>query len=258
MDFLCGLDLGQIRDYSALAVVSYDAEYLAARERRAEIEEHYESLARRRGRESVDQLSFRQRSERGRALEENPMPEKSYVVRHLQRFPLGTPYRAIVDGVRTVLERPPLKGNHVLAVDATGVGVAVTDMLRDAGLSFKGVTITGEDREHRDGNSYRVPKRDLIAQAQVLLQNRRLKVVPSLAEAATLTQELTNFRYKISASGHDTYEAWREGDHDDLVLALALAVWQINENYVEMGSHLAESDSPFDEWPSQVSDLWEV
>ena len=27
------------------------------------------------------------------------------------------------------------------------------------------------------------------------------------------------------ATGHDSYEAWREGDHDDLVLSLALAVW---------------------------------
>ncbi len=246
-DFYCGLDLGQVRDYSALAIVSYDKEYLAARERRAAIEEHYERLARARGRESADQLSFALRSERGRALEDNPLPEKSYVVRHLQRFPLGTSYRIIVEGVRSVLERPPLKGNHVLAVDATGVGVAVTDMLREAGLGFKSVTITGGDKEHREGWSYRVPKRDLIARAQVLLQNRRLKVVPTLAEAATLTEELTNFRYKISASGHDTYEAWREGDHDDLVLALSLAVWQINENYVEMGRDLVVSLSPFEE-----------
>jgi len=256
MDYYCGLDLGQVRDYSALAVVSYDAEYLAARERRAKIEEDYESMARMRGRESVNQLSFERRSERGWALEENPMPEKIYVVRHLQRFPLGTSYRGIVEGVRTVLETPPLKGNHVLAVDATGVGVAVTGMLSEAGLSFKGVTITGGDREHHDGNSYRVPKRDLIAQAQVLLQNRRLKVVPTLAEAATLTQELTNFRYKISASGHDSYEAWREGDHDDLVLALALAVWQINDGYT--GPLLAEGDSPFEDGPGQGSDLWGV
>lgn len=30
---------------------------------------------------------------------------------------------------------------------------------------------------------------------------------------------------KISASGHDTYEAWREGIHDDTVLATAIAIW---------------------------------
>jgi hypothetical protein len=35
-----------------------------------------------------------------------------------------------------------------------------------------------------------------------------------------------NFKLKINiTTGHDSYEAWREGEHDDLVLAAALAVW---------------------------------
>ena len=39
-------------------------------------------------------------------------------------------------------------------------------------------------------------------------------------------RELAQFKVKINIStGHDSYEAWREGDHDDLVLAVALACW---------------------------------
>lgn len=35
-----------------------------------------------------------------------------------------------------------------------------------------------------------------------------------------------SFRLKVNiATGHDSYEAWREGDHDDLVLSTSLAVW---------------------------------
>jgi hypothetical protein len=35
-----------------------------------------------------------------------------------------------------------------------------------------------------------------------------------------------NFRVKIDPlTAHDSYGAWREGQHDDLVLAVALAVW---------------------------------
>ena len=30
---------------------------------------------------------------------------------------------------------------------------------------------------------------------------------------------------KISISGNDTFEAWREKDHDDTVLAVCLACW---------------------------------
>jgi hypothetical protein len=32
-------------------------------------------------------------------------------------------------------------------------------------------------------------------------------------------------RVKITASGNEQYGAWREGEHDDLVLAVALACW---------------------------------
>ncbi len=28
-----------------------------------------------------------------------------------------------------------------------------------------------------------------------------------------------------AATAHDSYEAWREGDHDDLMLSVALACW---------------------------------
>ena len=46
------------------------------------------------------------------------------------------------------------------------------------------------------------------------------------AFAATLVQELLNFRVTIDPrTAHDSYAAWREGMHDDLVLAVAMACW---------------------------------
>jgi hypothetical protein len=33
-------------------------------------------------------------------------------------------------------------------------------------------------------------------------------------------------RVKVTLNGHEMYEHWRSGDHDDLVLAVALACWQ--------------------------------
>jgi hypothetical protein len=60
----------------------------------------------------------------------------------------------------------------------------------------------------------------------VLLQNGQLKIAEGLALRETLVKELLNFRVKINIStAHDSYEAWREGDHDDLVLSVALACW---------------------------------
>jgi hypothetical protein len=37
--------------------------------------------------------------------------------------------------------------------------------------------------------------------------------------------ELLAFRAKVTASANETFEAWRERDHDDLVLAVATAAW---------------------------------
>ncbi len=51
----------------------------------------------------------------------------------------------------------------------------------------------------------------------------------------TLIDELHAFRVTISDNGHDSYSAWRERDHDDLVLALCLAAWTA-ENKSAAGS----------------------
>ena len=124
------------------------------------------------------------------------------------------------------MDSPELKGKASLVIDATGVGPAVTDIFTMRGRSFKAVKIHGGDAESRAGGTYRVPKRNLVSALQAALQTGTLKIASSLVLAEVLRQELLNFRIKVNiATGHDSYEHWREGDHDDLVLAAALAVW---------------------------------
>jgi len=31
---------------------------------------------------------------------------------------------------------------------------------------------------------------------------------------------------RVSATGHEQYGSWRDGEHDDLVLAVAMACWR--------------------------------
>jgi hypothetical protein len=148
-------------------------------------------------------------------------------LRHLERFELGTPYPQIVERVGAMLRTEPLRGRRwALVVDSTGVGAGVVDMFVHAGLYPIPLTIHGGDTVHYQRPGYRVPKRDLVGAVQVLLQNERLKIVRSLPEAAILRTELQNFRVKIDPrTAHDSYSHWREADHDDLVLATALAAW---------------------------------
>lgn len=144
--------------------------------------------------------------------------------RHLERFPLMTRYTDIVQTVQSRLKR--LKGQSFLAVDKTGVGAGPFELLEAARLNPIGITITGGDKAQQGAHvrDQRVPKRDLVGSVQVALQNRILKF-DRIPFEATLKKEIQNFRVKISAEGHDTYNNWRESDHDDLLLAVAIACW---------------------------------
>jgi hypothetical protein len=84
----------------------------------------------------------------------------------------------------------------------------------------------------KDNGVTRVPKRNLVSTVQVYLQSGRLKIAGKLPEADTLARELQNFQVKINDNAHDSYGAWREGTHDDLVLAVALALWTATEKPV--------------------------
>ena len=124
-----------------------------------------------------------------------------------------------------------------VVVDRTGVGPFGLDPLRAAGFDPIGIALHGgEAVSHDDAGGWRVPKRDLAAVVRVLLETRRLRVAAALPLAGVLRSELENFKAKITLGGRDTYGAgqdWREGNHDDLVLATAMAVW--------LGEHRAGS-----------------
>ena len=46
-----------------------------------------------------------------------------------------------------------------------------------------------------------------------------------MPEAAMLARELAAFEMKVSKAAETEMDAWREGAHDDLVLAVAVAAW---------------------------------
>src|SRR5262249_44029940 len=112
-----------------------------------------------------------------------------------------------------------------LVIDFTGVGRPVFDMFRFSGITPIGVLITSGAAETGSGWVYGVPKLDLVSRVQAPLHEGRLKIHKDLAEADTLARELQDFRCEYTVAGHVTFNA-RSGKHDDLVLALAIAVWR--------------------------------
>ena len=59
----------------------------------------------------------------------------------------------------------------------------------------------------------------------MLLQSRRLRVQIVLAEAATLVRVLAAFQVKVASAAEEELNDGREVEHDDLVLAVAVAAW---------------------------------
>jgi len=150
------------------------------------------------------------------------------VVRYAERAPLGTPYPEVVEWVRRIAGRQEISGRCALAVDATGVGAPVVDMLRRAqvGCEISAVTITGGEREHQTGGLWHVPKTDLMAGVKVALESGELRIAKGLPEVGTLVRELVDVQVTLRAGGGARIGADGAGEHDDLVIGLALAVWR--------------------------------
>ena len=158
IQYFVGLDLGQARDFTALAVL----------ERSRPAEDPFRELLQREDWSEFDLVAAQQTATKR---------ERTYAVRHLERFPLGTSYPAICDRIVELFAKPPV-ARATLVVDQTGVGRAVVDMIGRAGpkATIRPITITSGLEIVPDGAGWHVPKKELVTILQVLLQSRRLRV----------------------------------------------------------------------------------
>ncbi|HZZ82579.1 MAG TPA: hypothetical protein VFE62_29035, partial [Gemmataceae bacterium] len=125
--------------------------------------------------------------------------------------------------------------NATVVVDATGVGLAVVDLVaRLPGMWDRVVRVVvtaGQAASYDRGTvGWHVPRKELIGVLQTLMQTGRLAIASSLPEARTLVEEMQLFKARAKAASGDALEDWRERDHDDLVLSLALPLWYAEQN----------------------------
>ena len=74
----------------------------------------------------------------------------------------------------------------------------------------------------------------MVSALEVSLQGGHLRAAKGLDLWDVLKKEALNFRRKTNLrTAHDSYEHWRESDHDDLVLALCIALWAAERGVVE-------------------------
>ena len=166
--FFIGVDLGKLRDHSALAVIErytektgYDRVY------------HCDAV------------------------------ETRTVLRMIEQIRLGTSYPAVIDRICDVVAKIAEKGPCTVIVDATGVGQPVVDALRkrEPDCQLIPVTITGGDQAH----GLNIPKSDLLVSLQMMVANAELRIPHQLRFRKTLVEELTKIGRNLKAigNGHD-------------------------------------------------------
>ncbi len=154
--------------------------------------------------------------------------EVHYLIRHLERLALGTPYPGVV---RRIVEvgsavRRRTDQRPTLFVDATGVGAPIVDLLvEDASrhANVVPVTFTHGARRTVKGRRVTLGKAHMVSRLQALLRTLRIHL-PKTGEAEALARELLDYEIRVDQNAHARFGAFRVGTHDDLATALGLAV----------------------------------
>lgn len=169
--------------------------------------------------------------------------EECLEIRHIEQLPLGQKYDEQIKRISKLFNwvEQDTKKRPFLIVDGTGVGRAVIDLMRTEELYPDAVvTVTGGNTITMDGVDWHIPKKDLIYPLITGIQNYTIYIAKRTEHAVTLIHELQTFRLKVNIStGNESFEAWREKDHDDLVFACALCVYSWS-NRVESGAYVIQ------------------
>lgn len=143
---------------------------------------------------------------------------------HMERVPMLKRLPSIASDL--VNRTNELGSKAHVVVDITMAGKPVAELLKRAGLKFTSVILSNGDRSARsDGITY-IPKRELISNMVVMLQEGNIQFAKSDTRAAQLQEEM--FRYKENKTGSnlEAAQVWRENANDDLLFAVCMAAWK--------------------------------
>lgn len=126
-------------------------------------------------------------------------------VLHRKEFPLGTPYKDVIEYVK--LKRDVYKIIRVY-YDATGVGSGIEDFMGDLGIKCEGITFSIKS------------KIDIYSNFKIMLENNEVE----LPNEKKLIDQLLLFEYEETISGNLKLHH-PPGGHDDECDSIALMAW---------------------------------
>ena len=144
---------------------------------------------------------------------------------HTYRPPLRTPYDDVIRRVNEIVNHSDLYQNCYLVVDKGQVGGAIVQNMIRIGMRPYAINITGGSKVTEARGGWNVPKADLVGALILALEQQTFRTHPNVVDRETLIHELKSFRMKRRVSGHMSFEAERDRDHDDMVMSLAMGIW---------------------------------
>ncbi len=173
-------------------------------------------------------------------------------------------HEKLISELQLLLADPRMKdGQIAIILDATGVGLAVCDFVRSAGIQCFDLTIHGGYSTKIDGWHISAAKNDIVFSLQNVIEKERLKVNPNLKYWKETKAELETFSPKVNETTlHVSYEAIRSRDHDDLVMSLAMSALFGERLYpavepIDNGLEISFGE-PSGEYVPPFKEVWEV
>ena len=147
-------------------------------------------------------------------------------VPYLHSFPPGTGYTEIIDHVLEAIDHVTLA---CIMVDQTAVGAPIVNMIRrDVPIKIAPVIIRGHSESSSDGVQF-IPRQTLISGVTVGLTDHRLHISKDLKETPNLIRELRGYQNRPTSASSLLADTWRDRPSDDLVFAVALACWKLEQ-----------------------------
>jgi len=156
-----------------------------------------------------------------------PLFDCGLVVRHMESPPLGTEFLEVGARALELARHPRLRGNCTIVADANGPGGPVVEYMRRPPLTAPLIplkTTTGHAARQVDGN-YNVSKSVLMDCLEYALRMGKVRIA-ELPLTETLLRELTLLEREERGSGNVVFRTPSARMHDDLAMAMAMAVWR--------------------------------
>jgi hypothetical protein len=151
-------------------------------------------------------------------------PKGELHVRYLDQFEPGKAFAENITALSGISRYLPNK--PFLIVDQTAVGSQLVAELRKRkqfACVFPLIITGGNALTENENGTQVLPRKELVTVLQLGFQERRIKIASKLPKCPTLERELAEFRMRPVPL--DAPDYWRGGRHDDMVLAVAIAVW---------------------------------